>query len=354
VAGPAPQATTESLPGDIEQLKGQLRLALEELSQLRMENQQLKETTQAKITTSSNEVEQLEEQLRISLEEITRMNERLFEFDQKLLETQLQSQGTASRENTEVIASTSQELRQPMSSIVGYTELLLSESVGILGAMQRKFIDRIKVSTERMAALVEDLIRVVTIDKGALEIVPEAVNLGVAIDEAISSSVSQFREKNIALRVDLPEQLPQIRADRDALQQVIIHLLHNAGQATPEDGEISLHARIESGDKDDSYVLIQVADMGEGIPPEDLQRVFSRLYRADNPLIPGVGDTGVGLSIVKSLVEAQGGRIWVDSEKGHGSTFSILLPMATLAPDENGIIAENAVPGGNGRGGRPK
>ena len=116
------------------------------------------------------------------------------------------------------------------------------------------------------------------------------------------------------------------QADREALQQILIHLLQNAGAATPVEGAVTLRVRMEKEENKD-YVLIQVTDSGGGIPAEDLPRVFSRLYRADNVLIQGIGDTGVGLSIAKSLTEAQGGRIWVDTVLGTGSTFSVLLPI---------------------------
>jgi signal transduction histidine kinase len=126
-------------------------------------------------------------------------------------------------------------------------------------------------------------------------------------------------------------------ADRDAMQQIVLHLLQNAESATPSEGEIALSAKVHTGTDDvpdqQDYLLLRVSDMGGGIPAEDLSRVFTRLYRADNALIQGVGDTGVGLSIVRTLVEAQGGRVWVDSEMGRGSTFSVLLP---FAQDNNG------------------
>jgi two-component system sensor histidine kinase VicK len=122
--------------------------------------------------------------------------------------------------------------------------------------------------------------------------------------------------------------MPFIHADRDALQQVLINLLMNACAVTPNDGEIFLRANIHDSEKDQHFALVQVTDQGGGIPEGDLQRVFSRLYRADYPSITGIGDTGVGLSIVKTLVEAHGGRIWVDTEDGVGSTFSLLLPIA--------------------------
>ena len=106
----------------------------------------------------------------------------------------------------------------------------------------------------------------------------------------------------------------------------LIHLLQNAGAVSPNEGTITLRVQTQT-EGGQEYVLLQVTDTGGGIAPEDIPRVFTRLYRADNVLIQGLGDTGVGLSIAKTLTEAQDGRIWVESEAGVGSTFSVLLPM---------------------------
>jgi signal transduction histidine kinase len=135
------------------------------------------------------------------------------------------------------------------------------------------------------------------------------------------------------MHLDLPKNVGTIYADREALQQILIHLLQNAGAASPLEGTVHLKVQTKAEDGRE-FVLIQVTDTGGGIPPEDIGRVFTRLYRADNVLIQGVGDTGVGLSIAKTLTEAQKGRIWVDSQPGVGSTFSVLLPIAknTSAP----------------------
>src|SRR6185503_18607450 len=213
------------------------------------------------------------------------------------------------------------------SSIVGYTDLLLGESVGILGALQRKFVERIKASTDRVGTLIDDLIQVTTLETGLNELKPESVDLNLIIDNAMSYTSSQVREKNISIHLDLPKNMAPIQADREALQQIVIHLLQNAGAASPVEGSVDLkvHKQTEGAQE---YVLIQVTDSGGGIPAEDLPRVFTRLYRADNVLIQGVGDTGVGLSIAKTLTEAQKGRIWVETELGSGSTFSVLLPIA--------------------------
>ena len=136
-----------------------------------------------------------------------------------------------------------------------------------------------------------------------------------------------MREKNITMHLDLPKNVQTIYADREALQQILIHLLQNAGAVSPNEGTITLKVQTRTEDEQE-YVLLQVTDTGGGIPSEDIPRVFTRLYRADNVLIQGVGDTGVGLSIAKTLTEAQNGRIWVESEGGVGSTFSVLLPMS--------------------------
>jgi signal transduction histidine kinase len=247
----------------------------------------------------------------------------------RIIEAEKGVSATRSSEQAEVVASISQELRQPMSSIVGYTDLLLGESVGILGALQRKFVERIKSSTERIRTLIDDLIQVTTLETGLNELKPEQVDLNLIIDNAMSYTSSLVREKNISMHLDLPKNMAPIHSDREALQQILIHLLQNAGSASPVEGTVNLTVQRQTEDGKE-YVLIQVSDTGGGISPEDLPRVFTRLYRADNVLIQGVGDTGVGLSIAKTLTEAQKGRIWVESQAGVGSKFSVLLPIAKV------------------------
>ena len=273
---------------------------------------------------------QVENELRLTLEEVARLQNQVAEANMRIIEAEKGTTAARSTEQAEVVASISQELRQPMSSIVGYTDLLLGESVGILGALQRKFVERIKASTERIGSLIDDLIQVTTLETGLNELKPEPVDLNLIIDNAMSYTSSQVREKNISLHLDLPKNVSTIYADREALQQILIHLLQNAGAASPLEGTVHLKVQTRA-DSGKEFVLIQVSDTGGGIPPEDLSRVFTRLYRADNVLIQGVGDTGVGLSIAKTLTEAQKGRIWVDTESGVGSTFSVLLPISKNA-----------------------
>jgi signal transduction histidine kinase len=241
----------------------------------------------------------------------------------------------------EVVASLTQELRQPMSSIIGYADLLLSESVGLIGALQRKFLERIKASSERIGVLLDDLIRVMDIDSGNLKLAQESVDVSRVIDDALRASDTLFREKNLQLTCDIPANLPPVQADRDALLQILSHLLGNSGAASQNDTAVRLTVEHQSEQRPGAdplhYLILSVSDTGGGIPPADQPRVFSRLYRADAPLIAGLGDNGMGLSIAKALVEGHGGRIWVLSDPGVGSTFFVLLPLEGKYAKANGV-----------------
>ncbi len=342
------QASNADLNNQFETMKSQaeqaIRLASEhneasaKLDELKLENQKLQEQIAAfssGATPAPAANAQLENELRMTLREMARLQNALAESNIKVLELENRPSGGANLTNdqAEVIASISQELRQPMSSIIGYADLLLGESVGILGALQRKFIERIRASTERIGSLIDDLIQITTLETGLMSLKPESVDMNLIIDNAMAYTSSQLREKNITLRIDIPENMRPIHTDREALQQILIHLLQNAGAASSVEGAVTLRVRMQK-EAENEYALLQVMDTGGGIPSEDLPRVFSRLYRADNVLIQGVGDTGVGLSIAKALTEAQGGRIWVDTEMGSGSTFSVLLPLKRPADME--------------------
>ena len=313
--------SVEALRGLVAQL-GQQRTALE-----------------AELTAARADATFLQEQLRATEEQL-RATEAAVETSVREAEVMRRQRAN---DDAEVIASIAQELRTPMSSIMGYTDLLLSESVGILGAMQRNFLQRVRANTERMGTLLDDLIRVAVMESGRAELAPESMNVIDVIEAAIMGSGSQFREKDITLRLDMADDLPAIRADRDAFQQIVAQLLSNACLASPVHGEVVLAARQErcalpgpGGEpRETECLLVSVRDQGGGVAPEDIERVFSRKYRADNPLVAGLGDTGVGLSIAKALVEAHGGRIWLSSEPGVGSTFAFALPLEPIQPQES-------------------
>ncbi len=238
---------------------------------------------------------------------------------------------------TEMLTALIHELRTPMTSINGYTDLLLGETVGIIGETQRQFLQRVKANIERMGGLLDDLVRVVAVDTQRSALAPEPVNFTHVLESVIASLSARFSERDLKVETDIAPGLPTVYVDPDSLTQIMQHLLSNACQCSQSGTRILVRAQTEERDGFveglPGYLLVSVTDTGGGIAPEDRRRVFQRLYRADNPLIAGLGETGVGLSIAKALVEAHGGRIWVECEMGVGSTFSFLLP---LSPEEQG------------------
>ncbi|MGD1994612.1 MAG: ATP-binding protein, partial [Anaerolineae bacterium] len=245
----------------------------------------------------------------------------------------LQSKETQDHQ-AEVVASLANDLRTPMTSIVGYTDLLLGESVGILGEMQRKFLHRVRANIERMGSLLNDVIEVTSMDTQRIELSPAPIDLVSVVEEAIMGLSTRFRERELSIQLDMELELPPVRSDRDALYQIMLHLLSNACQCSEQGTEVIVAGHLEEAEEEGlpPYIRVSVTDTGGGIDPDDYPRVFHRFYRADRPLISGLGETGVGMSLAKTLVEAHGGRIWVESNMGVGSTFSFILPVSGPEP----------------------
>ena len=290
------------------------------IEDLKRENEKLwLENSLRKNVGSTNSV-QLEQDLRLTLEEVARLKNQLAEANIRLIEAE-----------AEGIKVFTQELRQTLSSTLQHVNLLLDESTGSLNAMQRNFLETIKGSTTRLNGVIEDFIQVTSLQGDSNALAHELVDLNQIIQDVVDESSSQVRAKRIRLNLDLPENPDPIYADREALHQILIRLLSNAGAASPLQGTVQLRIQIET-EEGKEFLLIQVSDTGGGIPPEDLRRIFTPLYRETDIPARGVGDTGMGLFIVKTLTEAQNGRIWVDTELGVGSTYNVLIPIARVLP----------------------
>ena len=274
---------------------------------------------------TSEELDTIKEELQATLQQLVEARTRNDVLEEQL--TQSGGQPSLRPSELQAIASLAQELRQPMSTVLGYTDLLLGESVGLLGAMQRKFLDRVRAAIERMGTLLNDLVQMTALETGTFSIRPAPVDLLACVENAVEESGPSLREKRLRLEMDFPDVVPAVLGEEEAVSQILTNLLKNAIAASPEESSVHLSARVEAG-ADDGFLMLSVRDTGEGIPPEDLGRVFQRLYHADRTLIPGLGDGAVGLSLVKGLSEALGGRVWVESEVGQGSTFTVLLPLA--------------------------
>ena len=344
---------SESAGKDREQLVGLAAMVAshvelqETLNRLQEENESLKQAANSpvrsisRVTSQYDEKEQYEGELRLALEEVAYLKSTLAEADQKILELSgATSEALLSKEQTVTIVSIAQELRQPISSVMGYTDFLLGETVGFLGSQQRKLLERVKVATERMAKLSDDLLQAVSPEKSPGRLELEPLDLSQVINEVIATANPELIEKNIQLQVDLPHPTPTLTADKRVLQQILTSLLHIAGAATPDSGQVALRIRTQSSNDDEDFVLMQVVDSGAGIPPQELPRVFTQLYRPAQSVTAGAGESSGELFTAKTMVERLGGRVWVDSCLGQGSTFSVLLPSACHTPPSNGNNGE--------------
>lgn len=246
----------------------------------------------------------------------------------------------------EQLARLVQEFRTPMTSIIGYVDLILNESAGILGDMQRKFMHRVASNVKRLSTMTEDLYWVTMLDTGRFTLNPMPVDMVGVIEDSITQVTAQLREKDLTIEIDLDDELPEIIADSDAVKEVIGQLMTNAYLASQTGGTIAISARnqrlrLPRGDANapqTDVLVVAVSDTGPGIAPDDQPFVFARRYKLQNPLIPGLGDTGVGLAIAKTLIEAHHGEIWLDTYEG-GTTLLFALPYEPLPVAE--IVTSN-------------
>lgn len=246
------------------------------------------------------------------------------------------------KHDPELTLNVIQEFRTPLTSIMGYIDLLMDESAGILGEMQRKFLQRVAANITRLSSITDDLTRIAALDTSRLVLVPRPVNIVNLIEDTISNSTYQFREKGLTVHLNLDDNLPTVEADQDAISQVISQILMNAYLVSPPDSQISVTAHRQevklstNGNLASATdcVLVSVEDRGGGIPTEEVARVFSRKYKAQNATITGLGDNGVALSIAKTLVEAHGGGLWIETRPNVGSIFYFALPITSMLETE--------------------
>ncbi|OGO16159.1 MAG: hypothetical protein A2Y93_04485 [Chloroflexi bacterium RBG_13_68_17] len=223
------------------------------------------------------------------------------------------------RIKSEFVATVSHDLRSPLTAILGYIELIAR--VGPVTEQQREFIRRVQLSVEQITSLVMALLDLGRIESG-LDNAKERTPLGVLAGYAVDSLRTAAEAKGLTLETDLPLDLPAVDGVPVRLRQVVSNLLENAIKYTPSGGRVRVEAAAEAG-----QVVLRVSDTGAGIPPADQPYLFDKFFRASN--VPAeVAGAGLGLSIVRSIVESHNGRIWVDSKLNEGTTFIVVLPAA--------------------------
>jgi signal transduction histidine kinase len=231
----------------------------------------------------------------------------------------------ANEAKSEFVSMVAHELKIPMTSIKGYARLLDMGAAGEVSDTAKDFLSTIGNNVDRMDRLVQDLLDIARIEAGRLHLEMGPVSLKEVVDDVVKAIRKEIEERGLSLAVAVPEDLPQVWGDRNRLAQVLTNLLSNAYKYTRKGGEIRLVVNGQAADR----LEISVSDTGIGISPEDQSKLFTKFFRADDPTVREVPGSGLGLSIVKNLVEMHGGQVWVKSEPGVGSTFTFSLPLSS-------------------------
>jgi len=226
-------------------------------------------------------------------------------------------------ENTrqEFVANVSHELRTPLSMIKGYVETLINGAKDDPNVATR-FLQTIEKHAERLTYLIEDLLTISRLESGQIVLNIQKVELRSVAEDVIDDLQSRAGDKKVNLENQVPDEVV-VRADADRVQQVIFNLVDNAIKYGRPEGRVWINARLADG----QFAEVSVRDNGPGIPPDSIDRVFERFYRADKARSREQGGTGLGLSIVKHIIQSHGGEVWVESELGRGATFFFTLPL---------------------------
>jgi signal transduction histidine kinase len=226
----------------------------------------------------------------------------------------------ASRLKSEFLTMISHEFRTPLTSIMSFTELLLDHAAGQVNQEQREYLTDVLESSQRLLHMINDLLDLSRLEAGKIKLFREVVAMHDLARDAEHTVRPLAEKKGITLTVECPAGLPLVQADPLRVTQVLLNLMGNAIKFTPEGGSIRMTAR-ESGD----FLEVAVTDTGIGIAPEEQARVFEAFRQAGRQRPEG---SGLGLALARSFIELHGGRIWVDSEPGMGSTFRFTLPLS--------------------------
>ena len=222
----------------------------------------------------------------------------------------------------EFVSMVAHDLRNPLTVIKGYTEVLQEEQESDPNQRQGRALDTISTNVEHMLQMTEELLDISRLQSGTVQFDMETLPIEVVIEEVCTNFEQQVAEKHLGLKMEVPPDLPRVWGDHSHLTQVLNNLVVNAYNYTPS-GAIIVGARPL-----DDFVEVSVSDSGIGIPPEDQARLFTHFFRGQHHLVRSHKGTGLGLSIARSIVEAHGGEISVESEVGKGSTFRFTLPQA--------------------------
>jgi PAS domain S-box-containing protein len=242
--------------------------------------------------------------------------------ERKYLERKMNEYEELSKMKSDLLATVSHELRTPLASIKGYATMMIDYFTRLNHEEKKDYLKSIDNSTDRLAKLVDNLLDTSRMEAGLLRLHKASTSISKLLRETTDEALVRANQHHTTLIME--KDLPRVNIDAKRIRQVLDNLLDNAVKYSSAGTEVLVSAR-----RDGEEVVISISDQGLGIPPEEQTRVFDRMYRIEQRLDPGISGIGLGLSICQRLVKDHGGRIWIESEIGRGSTFHFTLPVAT-------------------------
>lgn len=256
-------------------------------------------------------------QLKVAHSQLQQLNEELIHAKSVAEE--------ANRLKTQFLANMSHELRTPLNAIINFTRFIGKERYGPLTDRQRELQGRVLANADHLLGLINDILDLSKIEAGRMDLIYEEVDILPILQGVMSTAVGLTKDKGLDLTLDVPEELPPVRIDKTRIRQVLLNLLSNAAKFT-ESGGITVRAR----SIDAAFLCISVTDTGIGIAPEHQHMIFEEFRQVQGELTRAYQGTGLGLPITKRLVEMHGGKMWLESTPGVGSTFYFTLPIAKV------------------------
>lgn len=260
-------------------------------------------------------------QLRNALQAANRTLERRVKERTAELEQALERVSELSQLKANFISNISHELRTPLTHVKGYVELLISESLGPISDEQRHALQVSQQASHRLEGLIEDLIMVSLASRGELNIKLESMDIRRIVSLAVKSFVDKAAHREIELKADIDEGIPFAQGDSQKIGWVLGQLIDNGIKFTSKGGSVVVSLKREG----ENLVIVSVADTGIGMNPSELKDIFEPFHQVDSSSTRRYGGTGLGLSLVRQIVEAHGSMIEVQSEEGHGSVFKFPL-----------------------------
>ena len=245
----------------------------------------------------------------------------------KELSSALEQLKKISKAKSDFVSAVSHELRTPLTSIKGYASILMAGKIGEIPKEVKERLEKVNKHSDNLVKFINDLLDISRIESGRVEMKLQKQNIPALIDNIRDLLAPQLKEKNIKFSTHINPQTPDIFADSSQIERVFINLLGNAIKFTPENGSIDIRTK-----PDGDFVIFEISDTGVGISESDLQRLFEEFYRVENEINQNVKGTGLGLALVKNIIEAHQGKIWVTSKLNAGTIFHFTLPAKPEEP----------------------